>query len=73
MTEIHECDCCEIFDKIMVIEGSSKIIEQKFSKEMNEELLQHFEKIVRSIDTIYEHVKKNQRLKKPVTTPNIIH
>lgn len=73
MTEIYECDCCAILDKLMVIEGSSKIIEQKFSKEMNEELLQHFERIVRSIDTIYHHVKKNQRLKKPVNVPSIAY
>lgn len=63
MTEIHECNCCAILDKIMVIEGSTKIVEQKFSKEMNEELLQHFERIVRSINVIYDHVKKNQRIK----------
>lgn len=64
MIKIHDCDCCEIFDKIMVIEGTVYNIEKKFSKEMNEELLEHFERIMRSINTIYEHVKKNQRVKK---------
>jgi len=73
MKEIHECDCCAILDKLMVIEGSCSLIEQKFSKEMNEELLEHFERIVRSIDTIYEYVKKNQRLKKPVNIPQIAY
>ena len=63
MREIHECDCCAILDKIMVIEGTIYNIEKKFSKEMNEELLEHFERISRSIDKIYEHVKKNQRVK----------
>ena len=48
MREIHECDCCAILDKIMVIEGTIYNIEKKFSKEMNEELLEHFERISRS-------------------------
>jgi len=30
---------------------------------MNEELLEHFKRISRSMDTIYEHVKKNQNIK----------
>lgn len=66
MIKIHECDCCVILDKMMVIEASTKIVEQKFSKEMNEELLQHFERIMRSIDVIFDHVKKNQRVKQLV-------
>ena len=64
MIEIHECDNCVILDKIMVIEGTVFNIEKKFSKEMDKELLEHFERIKRSIDVIYVHVKKNHRLKK---------
>jgi len=73
MNEIHECDCCAILDKIMVIEGSTNIIELKFSKDMDKDLLEHFERIQRSINVIYEHVRKNQKLKKPVEIHPIVH
>ena len=52
-----------ILDKIMLIERSCSLIEQKFSKEMNKESLEHFKRISRSMDTIYEYVKINQSLK----------
>jgi len=65
MSDVHECDCCDILDKIMVIEGSADLIKQN-SHELNAETLKHFERIQRSINVIYDHVRKNQRTTKCV-------
>lgn len=55
---------CPIIDPIMTIDASMYMINHEFFHEMDDDLKQHFQRIQRSIDKIYTHVKTNQTLKK---------
>lgn len=51
---------CPILDPVMLIHASMSTLEQKFSQEMNDDMILHFQRIQRSINKIYEYIHEHQ-------------
>lgn len=55
---VPSCNLCPIVNPIMIIQASITILKQ--SLDLDDDEKQRFEKIGRSIDRIFEHIKANK-------------
>ena len=61
VTEFEKHCLCPIIDPVMIIHASQEIINKKYSHLMDDEFLEHFQKIERAISKIYDMYSENQK------------
>lgn len=64
-TELGKYCLCPIVDPLMIIHTFQEIINKKYSHLMDDEFLQHFQKIERAISKIYDLYYENQKIENP--------